>query len=226
MGVAEKLEVGHIVSNNFNDFFKSRTHKFRRNITEYTNQLNRLGTLNFRFESVSVGNDLNEIIELHKLKWNPTITPSRFNDQNEINFFNDFFLKSNENLHASVSVLKLNDVTLAMLGWLVSGNYTHPYIAVFNQDYYKYSTGNVMWKFFIENCITKKFEVSFGRGLSEYKKRWANTISYIITYVSYDGSKAKIVGSINKLKNRMKKILQKMHIYPVVKKIKDSIIKH
>jgi CelD/BcsL family acetyltransferase involved in cellulose biosynthesis len=118
--------------------------------------------------------DLQDFYNLHKKRWNPTETPSEFNDERYCEFYSQAGLQLQPKGEIGLAVLEAGEATLGYLLFFVFKKNALIQLIAHDPDYSKYSPMVVLIEQFVDEMMMSGIdEIDFGSYYS-YKKSWAN----------------------------------------------------
>lgn len=205
-------KVGYIcpylkLEGNFEEYLKQHHSKSTRKFIRGTiRKLNENGLV---FDSeTDPDKNLTKFFELHKKRWNPTNTPSKFN--NEIH--RKFLIEISKNVPwFRLSCMKINEGVLAFKLSFDYNNKIAFYMPCFDPDYKQYSPGFISNNLLLRYCFENNYrEFDWLRGDESYKKRLTDTFrnNYIFN-IYRNNLKSRLIYLKHKNYEKFKEILRK-----------------
>ena len=176
------------------------------------NHLKKIGSLQYVYSRKFNDIYFNAMVEQHKARWNPTNTPSMFNQIKYVNFYRQFLFSMMERNSASTAVLELDDAVMCILICFEAGGRAHVYTNTYDYSFTKYSPGLVLFKLNIDDNIQRGVqEYNFGRGQEDYKLKFTDNLDQTNKVVFYslkrDYFKGYYIDKAKKLVHKMKTLL-------------------
>ncbi|MBD3203968.1 GNAT family N-acetyltransferase [Candidatus Woesearchaeota archaeon] len=151
----------------------------KKDVRRHMNHLKKKGVLKFeKAENIRQARKFMKVmINQHLDRWNKENDPSMFNEKMYIVFFNEILDNYWEKDAIRFSCLKLNDEYLALLFSFIFNKRVQAYTTTYNNDYYKYYPGLILFKKDVENFVGKNISVfDLGRGTERYKLRFSTEV--------------------------------------------------
>ncbi|MDD5617769.1 MAG: GNAT family N-acetyltransferase [Candidatus Omnitrophica bacterium] len=164
--------------NSWQEFKKTISKKRISNLERSSQSLSKMGEFSFNRikEFPEINSQFSHFITLHKKRCEKTGVDNLINNQIKINYYTTLARKFSDNGWFDFSSIKLDDKYIAMAIGYVYNNAYYYYLPTFNQDYHKYSPGNLLIKYLLEDFYKedkiKKFDLL--RGKESYKYIWSN----------------------------------------------------
>ncbi len=173
----------------WDEYFASRSRKTREHCR---NRLKKLGDFGpVRLSRVTDDQEIEQVLErlfaFHRARWNPTTTPSKFNDERMRSFYHECMLSLGKLGLMCLYVLTAGTVTVAVeVVFHIGGTYLDQ-INSYNTELEKLGPSVLLKRLFLEDLFKQGFAtVDFGTWY-EYKRVWAEEESEKVSFEVYAG---------------------------------------
>jgi CelD/BcsL family acetyltransferase involved in cellulose biosynthesis len=120
--------------------------------------------------------DLQQFFQLHRKRWNPTSTPSIFNDSRYCKFYSEAGRQLYPKGQLGLSTLQVGGTTLAQSLFFVLGKNYLGQLLTYNTDYSRYSPSVIAEELFVEDILSKGAEIYDFGSYYPWKEIWANQL--------------------------------------------------
>lgn len=120
--------------------------------------------------------DLRSLFALHRKRWNPTETPSQFNDKRYCEFYLEVSPQLQSKGQVDLFVLKADDTPLALLYSFLFGGDCLLQLITYNTDYSKGSPAIMLLETFVKEAFTAGIKTIDKGYYYHYKELWADKI--------------------------------------------------
>lgn len=120
---------------------------------------------------------LDVFFQQHINRWKPTSTPSIFEDERYKALYRELMKSLLPKGWVDLSFLRFDEKPVAFQFGFMYNNRYEGYTSSYDTSYATYSPGMILFKFNIENYLSKNFrEFDLGRGDGSYKSRFSNKV--------------------------------------------------
>lgn len=129
--------------------------------------------------------DMLVFYDLHRGRWNPTETPSMFNDEMYCKFYLDATLQLNSKNGCELWTLVAGDAQLAQLLGFTFGKYVVVQLLAYNINYRKYSPELVLMELYVNHLLSIDTEIMDFGSYNPYKEQWTNRLKNRVSFQIY-----------------------------------------
>jgi CelD/BcsL family acetyltransferase involved in cellulose biosynthesis len=195
---------------NNSDFEFGISKKTKEDIYYQLRRLKRTGNIDMRsVTNVSqISSFINSFAELHKKRWNRTITKSSFNSVSFYNFFNSIVVKMFNQGLAKCSYLDYNGKIVACHIGFRSDNTFYCWMLCYDPDFSEFSIGKLFLYLVLKSEADNNLKsIDFLRGSEDYKNHWGVNVYHNIQLTSIKYNLKGLLTILNLVYNNNRKFI-------------------